>query len=119
MSRPDDRASDPDALRTEIEQTRAELAQTVDALSDRLNVKARLGVKATTMRQQVAGAMSQARQAAPQPAQDSIDRMSNAAAPVLRDVSRRAVAYRGQLICAAIGVLVLVVVLRRRRMDEA
>ncbi|HEV7206307.1 MAG TPA: DUF3618 domain-containing protein [Jatrophihabitans sp.] len=46
--------ADADAVRADIEATRAELAQTVDALQDKLNVKARASAKASETAQKVA-----------------------------------------------------------------
>jgi len=46
--------TDADAVRADIEATRAELAQTVDALQDKMNVKARASAKASELTQRVA-----------------------------------------------------------------
>jgi MYXO-CTERM domain-containing protein len=51
-------SSDPDALREQIEETRAELGKTVEALAAKADVKARVKNKVSTGKEQVAEKMS-------------------------------------------------------------
>lgn len=91
-----------DELRADIVNTRAELADTLDRLAARLDVKSRA-------RHQLAGAKSSARirlQNAPQPVQQ--------AAAALARLAQQARPYRKQLAAAATGMLLIALVARRR-----
>ncbi len=111
--------SDPDAIRADIEQTRAELAQTVDALSDKLNVKAqaagKVGAAKDAAKQKVAGAASQAHAAAPEPVQHVLGSVGEKAGPVAQQVAAKVEPHRGKIIAGAVAALVVVLVVRRRR----
>ena len=99
----------PDEIRAEIEQTRAELGQTVDALTSKLDVKAQAHDRVDAAKATVAAKATQAKQAAPAPVRNALDQAGSAAAPVIE----RARPY-GKQIAAAAGALVLLIVLRRR-----
>ena len=111
--------SDPDAIRADIEQTRAELAQTVDALSDKLNVKAQAGDKAAAAkeaaRQKVAAAAAQAHAAAPAPVQHALDSVGQKAGPVVHQAAGKIEPYRGKIAAGAVVALIALFVVRRRR----
>jgi Protein of unknown function (DUF3618) len=83
---PEDRSSDPDAIRREIEQTRAELAGDVDRLADRTSPKRvvrrnvdRLGSRFSNMRESVMGA--------PRSAGSSVQDAAGSAAGSVKDVA--------------------------------
>lgn len=59
-----DKSADIEEIERDIEATRAELGQTVDALSAKLDVKAQARVKADQVRQQATDAVASARKTA-------------------------------------------------------
>jgi cell division septum initiation protein DivIVA len=70
-------ASTPDEIREEIEQTRVELSDTVDALTAKLDVKAQVKGRVAEAKSSVTGkaanAVAKAKQAAPAPVQNALD----------------------------------------------
>jgi hypothetical protein len=106
----DAKPADPDQIREEIEATRADLADTVDALSTKLDVKAQAKSKAHEVQATVSDTLSKAKQSAPPPVQTSLDRVGAALGPALA----KAKPYRRQII-AAVGAAAAVLVLARRR----
>lgn len=102
--------SDPDQIREEIERTRADLAQTVNALSTKLDVKQQASQKANELKQTIVGATMRAKQAAPEPVQRSLDRAGTAVAPAVA----RAKPYRLHILAGVAGAGFVLVVLRRR-----
>ncbi|MBV9594226.1 MAG: DUF3618 domain-containing protein [Actinobacteria bacterium] len=106
-----ERAADPDQIRAEIETTRADLADTVNALSAKLDVKAQARQKLLEVRQEASRKGAQLRGSAPAPVQKSLDRVTAAAAPVLR----RAQPYKKQLVAAGAALALFMVVFRRRQ----
>jgi chromosome segregation ATPase len=104
-----------DIVRSDIEQARAELAETVDALSDKLDVKARAGDKVSDAKAKVAETAARAKQAAPPPVQHALDVASQKAAPVVSQVSQKAAPHRGKIIAGAVAAVVVLVVVRKRR----
>jgi Protein of unknown function (DUF3618) len=76
--------SSPDELKAEIEATRAELAQTADALAAKLDVKAQAKDRVHDVGDTVSAKYHQARSAAPEPVQKAIGQVGHAAEPVIR-----------------------------------
>lgn len=116
-------ASDPDAIRADIEQTRAELAETVDALGAKLNVKAQASDAITSAKQTVtdtvkdkaASAAGSVRNVTPAPVQSALDTVGAKAAPVAHRVAATTEPYRGKVLAGAgIALLVLLIVRKRR-----
>ena len=101
---------DPDELRAQIEHTREELAQTVEAIADKVNVKKQAGEKIDVAKHRLGDAAAHARSSAPPPVQHALDTVGEKAAPV----ARRAEPYRNQIL-AGVGVLLVLVVIKRRR----
>ena len=99
-----------DEIRAEIEQTRAELGSTVDALTAKLDVKAQAHDRVDAAKASVVAQASRAKQAAPAPIQNAMDSAGSAAAPLVD----RARPYSKQILAGAGALLALVVVLRRR-----
>lgn len=101
-----------DDIKSEIEQTRAELAHTVDALSSKLDVKAQAGHRAHEMQAMAVQMYDNAKASAPPQVRQVWDRAEVAAQPVVvkakEDPKRTAMIIGG-------GVLVLLVLLRLRR----
>jgi uncharacterized protein YjbJ (UPF0337 family) len=103
-------------IRTGIEQTRAELADTVDALTDKLNVKARAGDKVGEAKAKVSGAAAQAKAKAPEPVQHALETVGAKARPVAHQATEQMRPYRKEIlvgVCASAATLLLI--LRRRR----
>ncbi len=99
-------------IREEIDRTRADLAETVDALHDKLDVKARAKTKAHDVSATVSTTATKLKQQAPPPVQSALDRGASAIAPA----AARAEPYRSQIaIGAGVGVVLLLVVRRIRR----
>jgi hypothetical protein len=104
--------SDANQIKSDIEHTRAELAQTVDALSAKLDVKAQAGQRAHEMQARAAHAYGSAKASAPPPVRHAWDRAEVATQPVVvkakEDPKRAALVLGG-------GLLALLVLLRTRR----
>jgi uncharacterized protein DUF3618 len=106
--------TDPDEIKAEIEATRAELAETANALAAKLDVKAQAKDKAQLAGERIAAKVEQVREAAPPPVQNALGKAEQAAQPVLakaaEDKQRTAVAVGGFLV-----VLMLVRRIRKRK----
>ena len=103
--------SDVEDLKSEIEQTRAELADTVDALTAKLDVKAQASERAHELAGKAAARYEEAKSSAPEPVRQAIGTVEQAARPVVHKAKqdpRRAALIAG-------GVLVALLVLRRLR----
>lgn len=106
--------SDAEQLRAEIEETRADLADTVNALSAKLDVKARAKAKVDDVRATVTETVSQAKHSAPPPVQQSLDRAGAALVPA----AAKAKPYQHQIL-AAVGLAAVIAILARRRAGRA
>lgn len=111
--------SDPDAIRTDIERTRAELADTVDALAAKADVKAQASHKVEAAKDaakdKVSSAAASAKAATPEPVQQALGTVAEKAGPAAHRVDEVTAPHRGKIL-AGVGVAVLVfVVVRRRR----
>lgn len=104
--------TEADKVRSDIELTRAELADTVDALQARLDVKALARRRAQELESRVLDGYARARAAAPPPVQVALGKVEQVTAPVLsraaQDKKRAATVLGGAL-------LALLVVRRLRR----
>jgi hypothetical protein len=108
-----------DAVRADIAEARAELAATVDALSEKLDVKARAREKVAVARQQTKAVGRRIKGATPEPVQRAMGRVGEKAAPVMHTVSEKTAPHRAKIAAgAAVIVVALVVIVRRRRSDE-
>jgi hypothetical protein len=101
----------PDEIRAEIEQTRSDLGDTVDALTTKLDVKAQAKQKVDSVRSTISGKAAQAKGAAPTPVQKALDRTGEAATPALQ----KAAPYKKQIALGAAGLLGVLLFWRRRR----
>lgn len=90
-----------DEVRADIAATRAELQDTVDALSAKLDVKAQANKKVEAAKDKVADAAGQAKDKAPEPVQHAVE----AASPYGKQIA----------IGAAVLAVVAIIVRRRRR----
>lgn len=112
---PDPAPSDPEAIRSHIEHSRAELSDTVDQLSAKLNVKAQATDKIAAARSKLADRAVKAKASAPPPVQRAIDKAGEKTAPIVHRIGEKAEPHRSQLIAAGLGVVVLLLVVRRFR----
>lgn len=111
-------AAEADLVPADIAATRAELAETVDALTSKLDVKARASDKVSEVKQKAAATADRARQAAPPPVQHALDAAGEKAGPVVRRVSTTAAPHRGKIAAGAVALVVLLLTLRRRKRGE-
>jgi hypothetical protein len=108
-----------DAVRADIAEARAELAATVDALSDKLDVKARTREKVAVARQRTKAVGQRVSDATPEPVRRAIGRVGEKAAPVVHKVSEKTAPHRAKIAVGAAALAVtLVVIVRRRKRDE-
>jgi ElaB/YqjD/DUF883 family membrane-anchored ribosome-binding protein len=105
---------DPDAIRADIAQTRAELGDSVQELADRADVKARAREKVAEVKDRAA----QATDVAKDTAQVAAERATQPARQVAGQVRRRPAPYAGVVagLAAVAGTVALV---RRRRAAKA
>jgi hypothetical protein len=76
--------SEADAIRSEIETSRAEMARTLAALSVRLNPRVQSHKAAGHLSERAQRAYAQARAAAPEPVRNVLDRITETAEPYAR-----------------------------------
>jgi hypothetical protein len=107
----DETTTGADEIREEIDRTRADLAQTVDALHDKLDVKARAKTKAHDVSASVSTTATKLMQQAPPPVQAALDRSASAIAPA----AAKAQPYRSQIALGAGGAVVVLLIIRRIR----
>lgn len=108
---PDASAPGADAIKADIEATRAQLAQTADALAAKMDVKAQAGAKVQEVTDKAAGAYGSAKASAPEPVQKVIGRAEVAAQPVVA----KAAEDKQRTALIAGGVLAALLVLKRVR----
>jgi hypothetical protein len=107
-----------DVVRADIAATRAELADTVDALTSKLDVKARASDKVSEVKQKAAATAERAKQAAPPPVQHALNAAGEKAAPVVHRVSTSAAPHRGKIAAGVVALVIAVLTLRRRKRGE-
>jgi Protein of unknown function (DUF3618) len=103
----------PEAIRRDIEQTRAQLVETAQQLSDKADVKAQAHQKLEQSGAKIKETISQAKGSAPAPVQQAVDKVGASLAPLSGTAAARARAYRKQIL---IGALVLGVLLSLRHL---
>jgi hypothetical protein len=104
--------TDPDQIKAEIERTRAELADTVDALTTKLDVKTQAKQRAADTQAKLAERWHAVTASAPEPVQQALTRAGELARPVAtkagEDKKRSALVAGG-------AVLLLMITRRMRR----
>jgi hypothetical protein len=98
-------------IKSDIERTRAELAETVDALTAKLDVKEQAKQRVHEIAERAGSKYEQAKASAPEPVQQAIGTVEQAARPV---VDKAAQDKRKTAMIAG-GVVVLVLIVRRIR----
>ncbi|BCJ47423.1 hypothetical protein GCM10010168_17810 [Actinoplanes ianthinogenes] len=124
------KSPDPDQLRAEIEQTRAELGETVEALAAKTDVKARVREEVATAKDRVAQAASTAGDRIAGAANTAGDRIAGAANTVAEKTEparqqivetatspqvRRALPPTGLAVAGALAVIGIILIIRGRR----
>ena len=108
----DEAAESADKVRENIDEARVDLAETVDALQSKLDVKARARSKAHEVSAAVSGKATELKQQAPPPVRDALER----SATILGPVTAKAQPYRSRIaVGAGAAGLVLIFIARRRR----
>lgn len=107
--RPEPPRGDAAAIQADIEQTRAELADTVDALSAKLDVRSQAAHKAQELGERATLKVEQAVAAAPEPVQQALGKAAATARPAVQ----RAAADPTRTAKVAGAVVVALLVLRR------
>lgn len=96
-----------EAIKADIEQARAELAQTADALAAKLDVKAQAERKMHEAGNRAAGAYESAKASAPEPVQKALTKAEQVSAPVVtkaaEDKRRTALVLLGAVAAALIA----------------
>jgi non-homologous end joining protein Ku len=122
----DPEPTDADAIRSDIERTRAELADTVEQVIGKLDVKAQAADKVDAVKtaatdrvdavKSAAGEKaSQAKAAAPAPVQNVLDSIGQKAGPPTHRATEAVAPHRGKVVAGVAGGLVVLLVVRRRR----
>lgn len=105
----------PDELRADIEQARADLAESVDALSDKLDVKGQATATVSDATHRAGAPASHVKQSAPEPVRRGVDSVGAKTGPVIARVSQQAAPHRGKIAAGAAAGLLIAVIVRRRR----
>jgi hypothetical protein len=106
---------DPDAIAREIEQTRAELADTIDAIADRISPKRAAARGAQAVKAQVSAARGKVAGDPAAAGSEPGDRDADESRTGLSGVDERSLAVLAPKIAAAGAVLLIVVFWLRRR----
>lgn len=110
-----DRPSGSEEIKADIERTRAELADTVDQVADKLNVKSQVGHKAESIKETASERAAQAKAAAPPTVRHALDTVGEKAGPPAHRANAAVAPYRGKIAAAvAVGAVILLVVRRKR-----
>ena len=104
-----------DEIRADIEQTRNELAETVDQVIDKLNPKTQVSDKAHAVRDAAAARATQAKEAAPPPVQHVLDSIGQRTAPVAKQVNDATAPHRSKIAAGVAAAVVALLVVRRVR----
>jgi hypothetical protein len=107
--------AEPEQLREEIERTRQEMSATVDAIADKVNVKAKASDAVAGAKQKVVDGAVRAKESAPPPVQNALDKAGEKAGPVVHQVSEQVAPHRDKVIMGGAGLVLVLLVLRRRR----
>ncbi len=86
---------DPDAIQKEIEQTRAELAETIDAIADRISPKRAASRSAAAVKAQVSSVFGGEASKAPGAVLDAPPRAAASPSPAARTAAVREIAQTG------------------------
>ncbi len=112
-----DETSKTDDIKAEIEQTRSDLADSVDALAAKADVKARGKEQLAHAKESAADALDRAKQSAPEPVQQALDKAASTVGPAAAKARDTAAPYRKQILIG-VGVLFVLLVLRGRRHSD-
>ena len=105
--------ADPDAVRADIDRTRAELADTVDRLAEKTNVKAQASQKVRAATGRISQTAAQAKASAPPQVQHVLDRAGEKVAPMAHQMSHRAAPHREKILAGMLVAVVAHLLVRR------
>lgn len=105
---------DPDAIAREIEQTRAELADTIDAIADRISPRRAASRGAQAVKAQVSSARGKGAGEVPAESASGIDAEAATPSGLVSEATQSSLPIVPMVTVAAV-LLVIVVFLRRRR----
>lgn len=116
MSEPKHSSEDEaELVREDIAQARADLADTVDALSEKLDVKQHAADRISEAKAKVAETAHHAKQSAPQPVQRALDTVGAKAGPTAHRVAEKSAPHRGKIIAGLVVSTLVLVIVRRKR----
>jgi len=104
-----------DELREDIEQTRAELSDTLTELTARVNIPARAKEQVRNAVGAAADTAAKVKNRAPKPVQQVLDRTGGTVGPVVSKANRTARPYRKQIMVGMVVTAVIMWIIRRRR----
>jgi uncharacterized protein DUF3618 len=107
--------SKPDAVRADLEATRDELADTVNTLGRKLDMKTRARDTVSQGTSKVSDVVGRARQSMPPNIRRAVDQAAAKTKPIIQRVSERATPYRAKLIAGLISSTVIVWAVANRR----
>jgi hypothetical protein len=101
-------------VQSDIEQARADLAETVDALAGKLDVKAQASHKVAEAKQKAADTATRMKQSAPPPVQHALDVAGEKGRPLVQ----KAEPHRNKIIAGVAVAVVLVLIVRKMRRGD-
>jgi chromosome segregation ATPase len=109
--------TDPDEIKAEIDRTRADLAETVDALTSKLDVKAHARQRAAQAQAKVGERLQALTASAPPQVQQALARAGEMARPVAAKAAEDK--RRTAVVAGAVGMFFVLARARRRRRRHA
>ena len=103
--------TEQERLKAEIEATRAELAETADALAAKLDMKAQASKKVHEAGEKVSDRYTHVKESAPPPVQKALDTTERAVSPLMA----QAAADKRRTVMVLAGTVALILVIRRVR----
>jgi hypothetical protein len=107
----DSASTSPEHLRPELDEAREKLGETVDQLAAKVDVKVQAKERVDAVKATISDKAAQAKSAAPAPVQHALEQAGSAAAPAVDKAKQ----YDKQLLIAAAGLVLLLILVRRWR----
>jgi hypothetical protein len=108
--------TEQERIKADIEATRAELAETADALAAKLDVKAQASRKAHEAGEKMSERYAHVRESAPAPVQKALDKTGQAVSPLVAQAAKDK--KRTLIVLAGTAVVLLVIKRVRGRREE-
>jgi hypothetical protein len=112
MSEPGN-AQDPEELKDEIARTRAELGETVEALSRKVDPREQARAAAHSAAEKAQQVGQRVQEVTPQPVLDAAGRVRDTVAPAADTARKKLRGHERQVVVAALGAVVVLLVVRR------